>query len=73
MAQVDLTGRFVRVNDQYCAILGRRSDELLQLRMQDCTHPDDLPHNMVLFQRALEAGEAFEIEKRYLRPDGSVV
>ncbi|MFC1455195.1 PAS domain S-box protein [Microvirga arabica] len=73
MAQVDLTGRFVRVNDQYCAILGRRSDELLQLRMQDCTHPDDLPHNMVLFQRALEAGEAFEIEKRYLRSDGSVV
>jgi len=73
MAQVDLTGRFVRVNDQYCAILGRRSDELLQLRMQDCTHPDDLPHNMVLFRRALEAGKAFEIEKRYLRSDGSVV
>ncbi len=73
MAQVDLTGRFVRVNNQYCAILGRRSDELLQFRMQDCTHPDDLPHNMVLFRRALEFGEAFEIEKRYLRPDGSVV
>jgi PAS domain S-box-containing protein len=73
MAQVDLTGRFVRVNSQYCAILGRRSDELLQLRMQDCTHPDDLPHNMVLFRHALETGEAFEIEKRYLRPDGSVV
>ncbi|MXQ12626.1 PAS domain S-box protein [Microvirga makkahensis] len=73
MAQVDLTGRFVRVNNQYCAILGRHSDELLQLRMQDCTHRDDLPHNMVLFRRALETGEAFEIEKRYLRPDGSVV
>ncbi|MFD0466254.1 PAS domain S-box protein [Microvirga aerilata] len=73
MAQVDLSGRFVRVNDQYCAILGRRPDELLQLRMQDCTHPNDLPHNMTLFRRALEAGEAFEIEKRYLRPDGSAV
>ena len=73
MAQVDLTGHFVRVNDQYCAILGRRPDELLQLRMQDCTHPDDLPHNMPLFRRALEMGEAFEIEKRYLRQDGSVV
>jgi PAS domain S-box-containing protein len=73
MAQVDLTGHFVRVNDQYCAILGRGRDELLQLRMQDCTHPDDLPNNMPLFRRALEMGEAFEIEKRYLRPDGSVV
>ncbi len=73
MAQVDLTGRFVRVNEQYCAILDRRRDELLQLRMQDCTHPDDLPRNMILFRHALETGEAFEIEKRYLRPDGSVV
>jgi PAS domain S-box-containing protein len=73
MAQVDLTGRFVRVNSQYCAILGRPRDELLQLRMQELTHPDDLPHNMLLFRRALEAGEAFEIEKRYLRPDASVV
>jgi PAS domain S-box-containing protein len=73
MAQCDPTGRFVRVNDQFCAILGRRRDELLQLRMQDCTHPDDLAHNVTLFRRALELGEAFEIEKRYLRPDGSVV
>jgi PAS domain S-box-containing protein len=73
MAQCDLTGRFVRVNDQYCAILGRRRDELLQLRMQDCTHPDDIPNNVTLFHRAVESGEAFEIEKRYLRPDGSVV
>ncbi|MEZ0170757.1 PAS domain S-box protein [Microvirga sp. TS319] len=73
MAQTDLAGRIVRVNDQYCAILGRCRDELLQCRMQDLTHPDDLPHNMDLFHRALETGEAFEIEKRYLRPDGSVV
>jgi PAS domain S-box-containing protein len=73
MAQVDLTGRFVRVNSQYCAILGRPRDELLQLRMQELTHPDDLLHNMLLFRRALETGEAFEIEKRYLRPDTSVV
>ncbi|UVF22719.1 PAS domain S-box protein (plasmid) [Microvirga terrae] len=73
MAQCDPTGRFVRVNDQFCAILGRRRDELLQLSMQDCTHPDDLAHNVTLFRRALKLGEAFEIEKRYLRPDGSVV
>jgi PAS domain S-box-containing protein len=73
MAQCDLSGRFVRVNDHYCAILGRPRAELLQLHMQDLTHPDDLLHNMTLFRRALDTGEAFEIEKRYLRPDGSVV
>ena len=73
MAQVDPTGRFVRVNDHYCTILDHTHEKLLQLRMQDVTHPDDLRHNMPLFRRALETGEAFEIEKRYLRPDGSVV
>jgi len=73
MAQVDLTGRFLRVNDHYCAMVGRSREELTAVRMQDITHPDDLSHNSVLFRRAVQSGEAFEIEKRYLRADGSVV
>jgi len=73
MAQVDLTGRFLRVNDHYCSILGRGHDELLRMRMQDLTHPDDLPANLILFRRLAEEGEAFEIEKRYQRLDGSEV
>lgn len=73
LAQVDLTGRFMRVNDHYCAMVGRRREELQKLRMQDITHPDDLPHNKELFQRAVETGEAFKVEKRYRDPDGSVI
>ncbi|MGH6926722.1 MAG: PAS domain S-box protein, partial [Dongiaceae bacterium] len=72
-AEIDVTGRFTMVNDRYCAIMGRRRQELLQLRMQDITHPDDLARNLPLFKRAVEEGEPFEIEKRYLRPDGSSV
>ncbi|HYF52642.1 MAG TPA: PAS domain S-box protein [Salinarimonas sp.] len=73
LAEVDATGRFVRVNDRYCQIVGRSRGELLSLRMQDITHPEDLPGNLPLFYRATEGGQAFEIEKRYLRPDGSSV
>ena len=73
IAQTDLTGRFVLVNQRYCDIVGRASDELLQLRMQDITHPDGLPGNPAQFQQLMTEGSSFEIEKRYIRPDGSVV
>ena len=73
MSEVDSSGRFVRVNDRYCAIVGRSREELLALRMHDITHPDDLPDNAGMFDRAAASGGSFEIEKRYLRPDGGVV
>jgi two-component system, chemotaxis family, CheB/CheR fusion protein len=72
-AETDLEGRFLRMNDRYCEIVGRLREELVNLRMQDITHPDDLPRNSPLFRRAIETGEPFEIEKRYIGADGSVV
>jgi len=68
---VDLDGRFVEVNDQQCLTLGRSREALLKMRMQDVTHPDDLPTNLVHFERLVREGRAFSIEKRYLQPDGS--
>ena len=73
IAEADLTGRFVRVNRRYCEIVGRTPDELYALRMQDITHPDDLPRNLALLGPAVETGGSFDIEKRYVRPDGSTV
>ncbi|MCC2973140.1 PAS domain S-box protein [Massilia sp. IC2-476] len=73
ICETDLGGRILQVNDRYCEILGRTREELLAIRMQDITHPDDLAQNVPLFKRAVATGEAFEIEKRYLRPDGSFI
>jgi len=72
-AQVDLTGRFTLVNDRFCEITGRSREELLTLTMQEITHPDDLPANLVKFERAVAEGSPFAQEKRYVRPDGSTV
>jgi PAS domain S-box-containing protein len=74
IAQTDLTGQFTLVNDRFCQIVARSRTELLGLRMQDITHPEDLPGNLERFQ-ALAAGHGsnFVIEKRYVRPDGSTV
>lgn len=73
IAQVELDGRFVLVNDRYVQITGRSRVELLNLHMQDITHPDDLPHNLAMLERAVTDGTPFVIEKRYVRPDGSHV
>jgi PAS domain S-box-containing protein len=73
IAQTDLHGRFTLVNKCYCDITGRKSKELLGLKMQDITHPDDLATNLELLKRLKEEGSGFVIEKRYRRPDGEIV
>jgi PAS domain S-box-containing protein len=69
----DLTGRFLMMNQRFCDIVGYSEERLLQLKMQDITHPEDLPRNLQLFQRMVTEGENFSIEKRYLKPDGTPV
>ncbi|WP_284734643.1 PAS domain S-box protein [Sphingosinicella terrae] len=71
--QVDLTGRFTLVNDRFCEITGRTREDLLSRTMQSITHPDDLPRNVPLFERAVAKGAPYIHDKRYVRPDGSVV
>ena len=74
IAQVDLRGRFVLVNDRYCEIVGRPREELLTMSMQDLTHPDDVGGNLAAFTELAQGRcKSFTIEKRYLRPDGTSV
>lgn len=69
----DLTGKLLSVNDHFCRIVGRPRDELIGIRMQEITFADDLPENQRLFQHMVQTGESFEIEKRFVRGDGSLV
>ncbi|MGI0484107.1 PAS domain S-box protein [Pantanalinema rosaneae CENA516] len=73
VACTDLEGNLTLVNQKYCDITGYSADELRQRRMQDITHPEDLPRNVELFHRMRTDGTPFEIEKRYIRKDGSIV
>ncbi|MGA8271903.1 MAG: PAS domain S-box protein [Candidatus Sulfotelmatobacter sp.] len=67
------TGRLLRVNQKYCDIVGRTEQDLLSRNFQSITHPDDLAGNLEKL-RQLTEGEVrhYKMEKRYLRPDGSV-
>jgi PAS domain S-box-containing protein len=67
------TGRLLGVNPKYCEILGRTEQDLLSRNFQSLTHPDDMAGNLEKL-RQLREGKVrhYEIEKRYLRPDGMV-
>jgi PAS domain S-box-containing protein len=71
--EADPTGRFTTVNDHFCEITGYSREELVNLRMQDLTHPEDLPHHLELLGSLVAGGPPYEIEKRYIRKDGSVI
>lgn len=74
MAHVGLDGRWLSVNNRLCEILGYSREELLSLSFQDVTHPDDLNRDVAVLQR-LVANEIdnYQVEKRYIRRDGSIV
>jgi PAS domain S-box-containing protein len=67
-------GRWVRVNRVFCDLLGYSEQELLALRSDDVTHPDDLARTLEARASLAEGRvKAFDIEKRYVRKDGSTV
>jgi PAS domain S-box-containing protein len=73
IAETDASGRFTTVNDRYCEITGYTREELLKMPIRQLTHPEDLPHSLELFETLVTEGRPFEIEKRYVRKDGSVI
>jgi len=73
-AMIDVHGHIERINDRFAEIVGRSRDELTSgMRMHDIAHPDELAETSALFERTIEKGEPFVIEKRYRRPDGTAV
>jgi PAS domain S-box-containing protein len=67
-------GRYLRVNDAMCQFLWRPREELLDLRVEDVTAADDSASDHEA-RRAMMAGSLshHKAEKRYVRPDGSMV
>ncbi|WP_366522052.1 PAS domain S-box protein [Candidatus Accumulibacter sp. ACC003] len=63
-------GRWLRVNDRLCEIVAYPRAELLTLRFQDITHPDDLAIDLAQLGRVLRREiDSYTLEKRYIRKD----
>ena len=67
-------GEILDVNQGLERILGRTAAELAELGWEAVTHPEDLPAERAQVARLI-AGESdgFQLEKRYVRPDGALV
>ena len=74
IVQLNLDGTPRMVNQRLCDMVGRSREQLMKLRTEDVTHPDDLPSEMAL-RRKLLSGELaqYRATKRYLHDDGHVV
>ena len=74
IAHVSTTGRFLRINDRFCEIVGYTREEMLARTFQDITHPDDLDADLEHLKQLL-GGESrtYSMEKRYFRKNGETV
>jgi two-component system sensor histidine kinase UhpB len=74
MSLVSPDGRWLEVNNALCEMVGYSKADMLRMRIQDITHPDDLPKDLALARQLLDGGIRFyQLEKRYIRRDGSLV
>jgi PAS domain S-box-containing protein len=71
IAESGLDSELTFVNPRFCEMLGYSEAELLGKTLWELTHNDDLEENKRLFNRMLEAGDAYQFEKRFIRKDGS--
>ena len=74
IAHEDLTGRFLRLNERFCTILGYPQTELVGKTLAEVTHPEDLAADLARFS-ALTRGEStsYTMEKRFIRKEGRPV
>jgi PAS domain S-box-containing protein len=74
MAIVSFDGHFLEANPALSRILGYSHAELMQLRIQDVTHPEDVAVSMESI-RQLITGQipSYSFEKRYIHKQGHII
>ena len=72
IARVGLDGTILSANARYAEILGVPHENVVGLSTEAVSHPDDVELTRRALDEALNAGGS-QLEKRYLRPDGSTV
>lgn len=74
MAISDATMRWTEVNDRFCDMLGYSREEVLQRKIADFVHPDDLEAFHRSYSQIVSGGaDHYTVDRRYLRKDGKIV
>ncbi|MBW1608065.1 MAG: PAS domain S-box protein, partial [Deltaproteobacteria bacterium] len=74
IAHVSTEGRFLRVNQHFCDMVGYKLEEMLKHNFQEITHQDDLDADLEYVRRLLTGEiQTYSMEKRYFKKNGSSV
>ncbi|MGZ6094690.1 MAG: MASE1 domain-containing protein, partial [Polyangiales bacterium] len=74
VALTDGSGAIVHANPAFATLLGRGVAELIGRRFVEFTYAEDRPSNVEVLQELVSGKREFvSFEKRYVRPDGSVI
>jgi two-component system sensor histidine kinase/response regulator len=74
IVHTDAAGRFLRVNEKFCAIVGYSREELLQKAFRDIIHPDELKAHIEHYDSCIaQDAPPAACERRFLRKDGTTV
>ena len=64
----------LKVNDEFCRIVGYERWELLEKTWSEMTHPDDMAADVAVFDKVMAGGiESYTLDKRWVRGDGTVI
>lgn len=74
MAILDVDGRWVRVNQSFCDLLGYSMEQMLGTNFLELTYPEDVSESTRRFEN-LVSGEAtsYQFEKRYRHKNGRAI
>jgi PAS domain S-box-containing protein len=74
MAELDPSGRFLRVNRTFCDMLGYEPDELLRMSSSSITHPAEALEDRELISRVVAAERSSQTrEKRFVKKTGAAI
>ena len=74
MALVALEGRWLKVNQAICELVGYAREELQGMTFQQITHPDDLEADLNQVKQLLAGAiDSYQMEKRYIHKSGRFV
>jgi PAS domain S-box-containing protein len=74
IARIDLSGKYVQVNQRFCNILGYTESELLGMSFQDITLPEELPFRQQQFEEIIHSKILnFTVERKYRHKTGRVI
>ena len=74
IARVGLDGAVISANARFAELLGYSQSDVIGITTRDVSHPDDIQATLDLLSGVRSGdNEGGQLEKRYVRPDGTVV